>query len=61
MDRLFFDELDLPPAQSNLDMGSGNHVKQTGRILAGIEQCYLKDRPDMFLKIREFVNASISL
>jgi UDP-N-acetylglucosamine 2-epimerase (non-hydrolysing) len=30
MDRVFFEQLGLPDARYNLDVGSGRHGKQTG-------------------------------
>ena len=38
MDRVFFEQLGLPDARYNLDVGSGGHGEQTGRMLAGIEE-----------------------
>lgn len=49
MDRVFFDELELPPAEYKLDTGSGSHGKQTAKMLAGIEEILLTDTPDMVL------------
>lgn len=49
MDKLFFDELELPPAKYNLDVGSGSHGKQTGQMLAGIEEILLNNTPDVVL------------
>lgn len=49
MDRIFFDELELPQPDYNLDVGSGTHAEQTGRILAGTERIFLQDRPDIVL------------
>ncbi|MHB8163135.1 MAG: non-hydrolyzing UDP-N-acetylglucosamine 2-epimerase [Methanoregula sp.] len=49
MDRIFFDELELPPADYNLDVGSGSHAEQTGKIMTGIERIFLKERPDIVL------------
>lgn len=49
MDEVFFDELELPPAKYNLDVGSGSHGKQTGQMLAGIEEILLNDTPDVVL------------
>jgi UDP-N-acetylglucosamine 2-epimerase len=37
MSQLFFDELDIPPPDFNLGVGSSSHGKQTGDMLAGIE------------------------
>ena len=38
MDKVFFEQLELPSAKYNLDVGSGAHGKQTGVMLAGIEK-----------------------
>ena len=34
---MFFEQLQLPQPKHNLDVGSGNHVEQTGRIMAGLD------------------------
>ena len=49
MDRIFFEELELPQPEYNLDVGSGTHGAQTGKMLAGIEATLQKERPDMVL------------
>jgi UDP-N-acetylglucosamine 2-epimerase (non-hydrolysing) len=49
MDSVFFDQLKLPEARYNLDVGSGTHGEQTGKMLAGIEQVLMKDTPDVVL------------
>src|SRR6267143_4707980 len=49
MDRVFFDQLDLPDAGYNLDAGSGSHGQQTGRILEGVEQFLRREQPDAVL------------
>ncbi|TAJ43687.1 non-hydrolyzing UDP-N-acetylglucosamine 2-epimerase [Methanofollis fontis] len=46
MDRIFFEELRLPAARYRLDVGSGPHGEQTGKMLAGIEAVLLKESPD---------------
>lgn len=38
MARVFFEHLELADAKYNLDVGSGTHGKQTGKMLAGIEE-----------------------
>lgn len=35
MDRIFFEQLKLPAAKYNLDVGSGLHGAQTGKMLSG--------------------------
>lgn len=49
MSQVFFDELDLPTANINLDVRSGGHGEQTGRMLAGIENALLSEKPDWVL------------
>ena len=49
MDRVFFEQLEIPEAKYNLDVGSGTHAEQTGRILIGIEQVLTKKQPDIVL------------
>jgi UDP-N-acetylglucosamine 2-epimerase (non-hydrolysing) len=49
MDKVFFEQLNLPDAKYNLDVGSGNHGQQTGKMLAGIEDVLLKELPDVVL------------
>ena len=43
---VFFRELGIPRPDHHLGIGSGPHGEQTGRMLAAIEQCILKVRPD---------------
>lgn len=47
MDRIFFDELHLPLPTHNLDVGSGSHGHQTGKMLAGIEDILKSEKPDI--------------
>jgi len=49
MDRVFFEELDLPAPAFNLDVGSGSHAVQTGAILAGTEKVLQEEKPDTVL------------
>lgn len=46
MSDVFFDELDIPPPDLNLEVGSGSHGVQTARMLEGIEEVLLQHRPD---------------
>jgi UDP-N-acetylglucosamine 2-epimerase (non-hydrolysing) len=51
MDRVFFEQHELPDARYNLDVGSGSggHGEQTGRMLAGIEKILIAEKPDAVL------------
>lgn len=43
MSQIFFDELGLPGASVNLNIGSGGHGQQTGLMLEGIERFLLNN------------------
>lgn len=47
MDRTFFEQLELPEPKYNLDVGSGTQAVQTAKILTGIEEVLLKEKPDV--------------
>jgi UDP-N-acetylglucosamine 2-epimerase (non-hydrolysing) len=49
MDKVFFEQLKLPEAKYNLEVGSGSHAEQTGRMLIGVEEVLQKEKPDVVL------------
>jgi UDP-N-acetylglucosamine 2-epimerase (non-hydrolysing) len=49
LDTIFFRELGLTKPQYNLNIGSGNHGYQTGKMLTSIEQVLLKEKPDVVI------------
>lgn len=49
MDRVFFEQLGLPDAKYNLDVGSGTHAEQTGKMMVGIEKVLRKEWSDIVL------------
>ena len=49
MDRVFFEQLGLPEARYKLEVGSGAHGEQTGKIMAGIEKVLMKEKPNAVL------------
>jgi len=49
LDRVFFEQLGLPEARYNLDVGSGSHGLQTGKMLIGIEDVLKRESPDVVL------------
>jgi UDP-N-acetylglucosamine 2-epimerase (non-hydrolysing) len=49
LDKIFFDDLELPAAKYNLDVGSGSHAEETGKMLIGIEKVLKEEKPDIVL------------
>ncbi|MCB2171317.1 UDP-N-acetylglucosamine 2-epimerase (non-hydrolyzing) [archaeon] len=49
LDKAFFNDLKLPEPDYNLEVGSGSHAVQTGKIMAGIEEILQKENLDMVL------------
>jgi len=46
MSQVFFNELDIPHPNYNLNVGSGSHGKQTASMMEGIEEILLKEKPN---------------
>lgn len=46
MSQVFFDEMGIPPADYNLNVGSGTHGRQTASMIKGIEEVIEKENPD---------------
>jgi UDP-N-acetylglucosamine 2-epimerase len=46
MSRVFFEEMQLPEPNVNLEVGSGSHGWQTGQMLMGLEMTMQQQRPD---------------
>ena len=49
LDKIFFEELELPAPKYNLDVGSGTHAEETGKMLIGIEKLIKEEKPDIVL------------
>lgn len=49
MSDVFFEELGIPQPDYNLEVGSGNHGEQTGKMLQKIEEVIIKENPDGLL------------
>ncbi|NYT12823.1 MAG: UDP-N-acetylglucosamine 2-epimerase (non-hydrolyzing) [Methanomassiliicoccales archaeon] len=49
MDRIFFEELELPLPDINLDVGSGTQANQTGRMLPKIERALIDNHSEVVL------------
>ncbi len=49
MSQIFFDELQIPQPDVNLEIGSGSHGQQTGQMLMRLEEVIQAQRPDWVL------------
>lgn len=49
MSEVFFRELEIPPPEYHLAVGSGSHAVQTGAMLQRIEEVLVAERPDYVL------------
>lgn len=49
MSKIFFEELNIPIPDYNLNVGSGNHGFQTGNMMIKIEEIIEKEKPDFVL------------
>jgi UDP-N-acetylglucosamine 2-epimerase (non-hydrolysing) len=49
MSAVFFQELELPKPDLNLDVGSGTHAQQTAAVMMRLEPLLLEARPDVVL------------
>jgi UDP-N-acetylglucosamine 2-epimerase (non-hydrolysing) len=47
MSRIFFEQLEVPPPDHYLDVGSGAHGIQAARVIEAIEPVLLDERPDV--------------
>jgi len=59
MSKLFFDDLDIPRPDINLDVGSGSHAVQTAEIMKRFEPVVLDFQPDYVLVVGD-VNSTIA-
>ncbi len=49
MDKIFFDELQIPVPDYHLGVGSGLHGFQTGEIMKKVEKVFVEEKPDLVL------------
>lgn len=49
MSQEFFEQLSIPTPDYNLGISGGTHAQMTGRMMAGIEEVLIKEKPDWLL------------
>jgi UDP-N-acetylglucosamine 2-epimerase (non-hydrolysing) len=59
MSKVFFDELDIPLPDINLEVGSGTHAQQTAEIMKRFEPVVLEHKPDAILVVGD-VNSTVA-
>jgi len=59
MNRWFFDDLQIPPPDINLEVGSASHAVQTAEIMRRFEPVCLERKPDAVLVVGD-VNSTIA-
>jgi len=59
MSQLFFEELDIPRPDINLEVGSGSHAVQTAEVIRRFEPVILEQRPDAVVVVGD-VNSTIA-
>ncbi|MCB1866715.1 MAG: UDP-N-acetylglucosamine 2-epimerase (non-hydrolyzing) [Chromatiales bacterium] len=59
MDRAFFDQLDLPAPDVNLNVGSASHARQTAEVMLRIEPELLRLKPRWLLVVGD-VNSTLA-
>lgn len=49
MSEIFFTEMGIPLPDYNLNVGSGSHGTQTGKMIEGLEEIFIKENPTAIL------------
>jgi UDP-N-acetylglucosamine 2-epimerase (non-hydrolysing) len=59
MSDTFFSDLSMPGADIHLEVGSGTHAEQTGRVMIEYEKVLLKNPPDLVVVVGD-VNSTLA-
>jgi UDP-N-acetylglucosamine 2-epimerase (non-hydrolysing) len=59
MSKAFFDELEIPKPDINLEVGSASHAQQTAEIMKRFEPVVLEHKPDAILVVGD-VNSTVA-
>ncbi|MFC2056413.1 non-hydrolyzing UDP-N-acetylglucosamine 2-epimerase [Chloroflexota bacterium] len=59
MSQIFFQDLELPEPNIHLDVGSGTHAEQTGKVMIGFEKVVFQEEPDLVVVVGD-VNSTLA-
>ena len=59
LSQMFFEQLKMPKPDIFLGVGSGTHAEQTAKIMIGLEQEFVKNRPDFVIVFGD-VNSTLA-
>jgi len=59
MSKSFFVDLGMPRPDIDLEVGSGSHAEQTGRIMVAFEQVCAREKPDLVIVVGD-VNSTMA-
>ena len=59
MSQVFFQDLDLPKPDIYLDVGSGTHAEQTGKVMIEFEKVLFQEKPDLIIVVGD-VNSTLA-
>ena len=59
MDKVFWNNLNLPDPKYNLGVGSGTHAEQVGKMMIGVEKVLAEEKPD-YICVYADLNSSIA-
>jgi UDP-N-acetylglucosamine 2-epimerase (non-hydrolysing) len=59
LSKLFFEDLDIPQPDVNLEVGSGSHAVQTAEIMRRFEPVVIEQRPDWVVVVGD-VNSTVA-
>ena len=59
MSKAFFDDLGMPKPDIDLEIGSGSHAEQTGRVMMEFEKVCLQEKPDLVIVVGD-VNSTMA-
>jgi len=59
MSQVFFDDLEMPPPDAHLGVGSGSHAEQTARVMVEFEKVCQAEKPDLVVVVGD-VNSTLA-